>query len=93
MRATRLGKNRPLECRLDAENVLRIFLLKIKNYSQPQERLISKVLAEIVYGLEPEIAWNYGISFLQGFKLFGPKSRSYLRFLSNRFSKSSSCRL
>lgn len=23
-----------------------------------------------IYGLNPEIAWNYGISFLQGFKLF-----------------------
>ena len=26
-----------------------------------------------VYGLSPEIAWNYGISFLQGYKLFGKK--------------------
>lgn len=25
------------------------------------------------YGLDPEIAWNYGISFLQGFNLFGNK--------------------
>lgn len=24
-----------------------------------------------IYGLDPEIAWNYGISFLQGFNLFG----------------------
>lgn len=24
-----------------------------------------------IYGLDPEIAWNYGISFLQGFELFG----------------------
>ncbi len=27
-----------------------------------------------VYGLDPEIAWNYGISFLQGFNLFGRKA-------------------
>ena len=27
-----------------------------------------------VYGLDPEIAWNYGISFLQGFDLFGNKA-------------------
>ncbi|MGJ8664776.1 MAG: TonB-dependent receptor domain-containing protein [Patiriisocius sp.] len=26
-----------------------------------------------IYGLDPEIAWNYGISFLQGFNLFGQK--------------------
>lgn len=24
-----------------------------------------------LYGLDPEIAWNYGISFMQGFRLFG----------------------
>jgi hypothetical protein len=23
-----------------------------------------------IYGLDPEIAWNYGVSFMQGFKLF-----------------------
>ncbi len=27
-----------------------------------------------IYGLDPEIAWNYGISFLQGFNLFGRKA-------------------
>ncbi len=26
-----------------------------------------------IYGLDPEIAWNYGVSFLQGYKLFGKK--------------------
>ena len=26
-----------------------------------------------IYGLDPETAWNYGISFLQGYKLFGKK--------------------
>ena len=26
------------------------------------------------YGLDPEIAWNYGISFLQGFDLFGKRA-------------------
>ncbi|TQD37682.1 TonB-dependent receptor [Haloflavibacter putidus] len=26
-----------------------------------------------IYGLEPEIAWNYGVSYLQGFNLFGQK--------------------
>ncbi|MDB9960887.1 TonB-dependent receptor [Oceanihabitans sp.] len=27
-----------------------------------------------IYGLDPEIAWNYGMSFLQGFNLFGRKA-------------------
>lgn len=27
-----------------------------------------------IYGLDPEIAWNYGASFLQGFNLFGRKA-------------------
>lgn len=27
-----------------------------------------------VYGLDPEIAWNYGVSFLQGFDLFQRKA-------------------
>lgn len=27
-----------------------------------------------IYGLEPEIAWNYGVSYLQGFTLFGNKA-------------------
>ncbi len=26
-----------------------------------------------IYGLDPEIAWNYGVSFLQGFNFFGRK--------------------
>ncbi|WP_100611821.1 TonB-dependent receptor [Confluentibacter lentus] len=27
-----------------------------------------------IYGLDPEIAWNYGVSFLQGFNLLGRKA-------------------
>lgn len=30
-------------------------------------------LGGAIYGLDPEIAWNYGVSFLQGFNLFGRK--------------------
>lgn len=26
-----------------------------------------------IYGLDPEIAWNYGVSFMQGFNLFGKR--------------------
>lgn len=27
-----------------------------------------------IYGLDPEVAWNYGVSYLQGFNLFGKKA-------------------
>ncbi|MDG4714646.1 TonB-dependent receptor [Winogradskyella marincola] len=27
-----------------------------------------------IYGLDPEVAWNYGVSYLQGFNLFGRKA-------------------
>ena len=38
-----------------------------------------------IYGLEPEIAWNYGISFLQGFKLFDRKADLTLDFYRTDF--------
>ncbi|WP_081820677.1 TonB-dependent receptor [Sediminibacter sp. Hel_I_10] len=38
-----------------------------------------------IYGLDPEIAWNYGISFLQGFNLFGRKGDVALDFYRTDF--------
>ena len=38
-----------------------------------------------IYGLEPEIAWNYGVSFLQGFKLFDRKADLTLDFYRTDF--------
>lgn len=38
-----------------------------------------------VYGLDPEIAWNYGVSFLQGFNLFGRKADATLDFYRTDF--------
>jgi outer membrane receptor for ferrienterochelin and colicin len=38
-----------------------------------------------IYGLDPEIAWNYGFSFLQGFNLFGRKSDVTLDFYRTDF--------
>ena len=38
-----------------------------------------------IYGLEPEIAWNYGVSFLQGFKLFDRKADVALDFYRTDF--------
>ncbi|HLV38296.1 TonB-dependent receptor [Xanthomarina sp.] len=38
-----------------------------------------------IYGLDPEIAWNYGISFLQGFNLFGRKADVTLDFYRTDF--------
>ena len=42
-----------------------------------------------LYGLNPEIAWNYGLSFIQKFKLAGKDSEVIFRLLQNRFPKSS----
>ncbi|WP_299136909.1 TonB-dependent receptor [uncultured Tenacibaculum sp.] len=38
-----------------------------------------------IYGLNPEIAWNYGFSFLQGYKLFGKKGDVTLDFYQTSF--------
>ncbi|GAA4814241.1 TonB-dependent receptor [Litoribaculum gwangyangense] len=38
-----------------------------------------------IYGLNPEIAWNYGVSFLQGFNLFGKKADVTLDFYKTDF--------
>ena len=38
-----------------------------------------------VYGLDPEIAWNYGVSYLQGFNLFGRKADITLDFYRTDF--------
>lgn len=39
-----------------------------------------------IYGLEPEIAWNYGLSFLQGFNLFGKKADITLDYYKTDFT-------
>lgn len=41
--------------------------------------------AKGAYGLEPEIAWNYGVSFLQGFNLFGNKADVTLDYYRTDF--------
>lgn len=38
-----------------------------------------------IYGLNPEIAWNYGVSFLQGFKLFERKGDISMDFYRTDF--------
>ncbi len=38
-----------------------------------------------IYGLDPEIAWNYGLSFLQGFNLFGRKGDIALDYYRTDF--------
>ncbi len=38
-----------------------------------------------IYGLDPEIAWNYGISYLQGFNLFERKADITLDFYRTEF--------
>lgn len=38
-----------------------------------------------IYGLDPEVAWNYGISFLQGFNLFERKADITLDYYRTSF--------
>ncbi len=38
-----------------------------------------------IYGLDPEIAWNYGVSYLQGFNLFNRKADITLDFYKTDF--------
>lgn len=38
-----------------------------------------------IYGLDPEIAWNYGVSFLQGFTLFNKKGDVTIDFYQTNF--------
>jgi len=38
-----------------------------------------------IYGLDPEIAWNYGVSFMQGFNLFNRKGDVTLDFYRTNF--------
>ena len=38
-----------------------------------------------IYGLNPEIAWNYGVSFLQGFELFERKADVALDYYKTDF--------
>ncbi len=39
-----------------------------------------------IYGLDPEIAWNYGLSFLQGFNLFNRKADITLDYYKTDFT-------
>lgn len=38
-----------------------------------------------IYGLDPEIAWNYGVSFMQGFTLFGKNTEFVVDFYRTDF--------
>ncbi|NNC49673.1 MAG: TonB-dependent receptor [Flaviramulus sp.] len=38
-----------------------------------------------IYGLNPEVAWNYGVSYLQGFNLFGRKADITLDYYKTDF--------
>lgn len=40
-----------------------------------------------IYGLDPEIAWNYGLSFNQGFSIFGKKADVGFDFYKTDFTK------
>lgn len=39
-----------------------------------------------IYGLDPEVAWNYGVSYLQGFNLFNRKADVTFDYYSTQFT-------
>ena len=61
---------------------LPIFLLKIKYFAS--SRTISILDNGKIYGLNPEIAWNYGVSFTKIFSFFEKKG-CYLDFYRTDF--------
>nr|WP_294936776.1 carboxypeptidase-like regulatory domain-containing protein [uncultured Flavobacterium sp.] len=60
-------------------------------FSENQQLLASSRVFSILdsgngaYGLDPEIAWNYGFSFMQGFQLFGKKAEVTLDYYRTDF--------
>ncbi|MCK0132031.1 TonB-dependent receptor [Flavobacteriaceae bacterium F08102] len=38
-----------------------------------------------IYGMNPEVAWNYGVSYLQGFNVFGKNAELTVDYYTTRF--------
>ncbi|OIQ27957.1 MAG: TonB-dependent receptor [Bacteroidetes bacterium MedPE-SWsnd-G2] len=62
-----------------------IFAENQNMFSTSRQIIINDVGGE-VYGLDPEIAWNYGVSFLQGFNLFGHSADITVDFYRTDFT-------
>ena len=80
-----LGKKQSLESLLVKEEKVQIFLLKINNYLQVRDKLMFNLLEEKFMDLDPEVAWNYGVSYLQGFNLFERKGDITFDFYRTHF--------
>lgn len=63
-----------------------IFAENQKLFGSSREMEIANTDGKI-YGLQPEIAWNYGFSFLQGFDLFEKKTELIIDFYSTLFDQ------
>ncbi|TWO33476.1 TonB-dependent receptor [Seonamhaeicola sediminis] len=61
-----------------------IFAENQKLFATSRNIVINNVGGNI-YGLDPEIAWNYGVSYLQGFNLFGKKADITLDYYKTDF--------
>ncbi|RED50365.1 TonB-dependent receptor [Seonamhaeicola aphaedonensis] len=61
-----------------------IFAENQKLFATSRNIIINDVGGNI-YGLDPEIAWNYGVSYLQGFNLFGKKADITLDYYKTDF--------
>jgi outer membrane receptor for ferrienterochelin and colicin len=66
-------------------SVRRIFLPKIKIFLRVRARQSVRDSGGRIYGLDPEIAWNYGLSFGQKFKLFGKNFEAQVDFYRTDF--------
>lgn len=61
-----------------------IFAENQKLFASSRAHMINGAGGEI-YGLNPEVAWNYGVSFLQGYNLFGKKGDITFDFYKTDF--------
>ncbi|WP_353778073.1 TonB-dependent receptor [Winogradskyella sp. 3972H.M.0a.05] len=62
-----------------------IIFAENQNLFATSRNIIIEDTAGKIYGLDPEIAWNFGISYLQGFNLFGRKADITLDFYRTDF--------
>jgi len=67
------------------KRIANIFAENQQLFATSRQINISSSSSDGAYGLNPEIAWNYGISYLQGFALFGRKGDITLDYYKTDF--------
>jgi len=64
-----------------------IFAENMGIFASSRSIYLDETSDELPYGLEPEVAWSYGLNFTRGFKLGAAESVFKLDFYHTRFSK------